>query len=356
MAFKDWFVPWATGGGSHIYKRLVAKKKRDKRRAKKAARKQHRMQKRSIKASGGHYSGGGKGKKPSKKERRREKREFKKLGKTKQLKLSREEKAYNKIVMSNLKKYGKEKYFRKPVITTKQRGLLDYLSKEGKKFEKIPKLGKDKLYGAARENIMDLLSNKPEAYERFKAPIMSEFQREIIPEIADRFSQTDSQRSSSFQNALADAGGQLGLKLGALKAGLQQSALDRALPYAQAPIEGALAGNQQRLGMASQALGVSPFQHYLRPATLGSPVSPPIVASGGSGYSGGRYTGEGGGRYAPSYGGYMAPGAPAGGGFWNGLLRTGAGAVGAGIGTAVGGPIGGAIGGALGTGVASIFT
>lgn len=86
---------------------------------------------------------------------------------------------------------------------------------------------------------------------KFEAPLMRQFNEQIIPGLAERFSGAGAgaQSSSAFQQALGQEGSALTERLGALRGGLQGQAADRALGYAQQPIS----NTQNYLGMNTQA-------------------------------------------------------------------------------------------------------
>lgn len=77
------------------------------------------------------------------------------------------------------------------------------------------------------EWLQQLLSNDPEAFAAYEAPAMRQFQQEIVPGIAERFSGLGmgAQNSSAFQQQLASAGSRLSQDLAAQRAGLRQGAL-----------------------------------------------------------------------------------------------------------------------------------
>jgi len=86
---------------------------------------------------------------------------------------------------------------------------------------------------------------------KFEAPLMRQFNEQIIPSVAERFSGLGSgaQSSSAFQQALGQEGAALTERLGALRGGLQGQASERALGYAQQPIS----NTQNYLNMSTQA-------------------------------------------------------------------------------------------------------
>jgi len=85
---------------------------------------------------------------------------------------------------------------------------------------------------------------------QFEAPLMRQFNEQIIPGIAERFSGLGSgaQSSSAFQQALGGAGADLTERLGALRGGLQMGAVPQALGYSQQPFTNL----QQLLGIKTQ--------------------------------------------------------------------------------------------------------
>lgn len=125
-------------------------------------------------------------------------------------------------------------------------------------------VGKAPLYQSGSNYLQNLLSGSPEAFENFERPYRQMFEQELIPSIAERFSGlgAGSQRSSAFQQALAQAGTGLASQLAALRSGLQMQALPQALGYAQLP-------GQMGLNIASLGLGTPSFAYGMRPASTG---------------------------------------------------------------------------------------
>ncbi len=101
--------------------------------------------------------------------------------------------------------------------------------------------------------LMQLLTGGGEAEQAYTAPAMRQFQEEIVPGLAERFSGmgAGAQQSSAFQQALGQAGAGLSERLAQQRAGLQQ---------------GARSQLAQLLGLG---LGTSPFQYQTIPGTEG---------------------------------------------------------------------------------------
>lgn len=111
--------------------------------------------------------------------------------------------------------------------------------------------GTQNLFGQGSSFLQNLLSGSPESTQAFEAPIMRQFNEQIIPGIAERFTGmgAGAQRSGAFQRALSGAGTGLAENLAALRGNMQLQALPQALGYSQQP----LSGLENLLGMNTQA-------------------------------------------------------------------------------------------------------
>jgi len=109
-----------------------------------------------------------------------------------------------------------------PTVTGGQQNILDQIlgGLSGGGFGEGP-------LGAGLQNLMQLLSGSPEALEAFQAPALRQFEEQIVPSIAERFSGLGAQRSSAFPQALSQAGASLAEQLSAQRAGLQSGALSQ---------------------------------------------------------------------------------------------------------------------------------
>lgn len=99
-----------------------------------------------------------------------------------------------------------------------------------------------------------LLSQSPEALEAFEAPAKRQFQEDIIPSIAERFSGIDAQKSSAFGQQLGQAGAALSENLASQRGGLQMQAIAQLLGLLQGGL-GAAQPDQIRHGGSSGFLG-----------------------------------------------------------------------------------------------------
>lgn len=82
--------------------------------------------------------------------------------------------------------------------------------------------------GSLLQQLQALMSGQQGAYEEFEAPLMRQFQEDIIPGIAERFAGMGtggSLRSSGFQQAGARAGVDLTERLAQLRGQLRQGAM-----------------------------------------------------------------------------------------------------------------------------------
>ena len=108
--------------------------------------------------------------------------------------------------------------------------------------------------------LQQLLSGSQESSQAFEAPAMRQFNEQIIPGIAERFSGlgAGSQSSSAFQQALGQAGAGLSENLQSLRSGLQMGGLSHALNFAQQPISNF--SGLASLGLGTQSKGFVPKQ------------------------------------------------------------------------------------------------
>jgi hypothetical protein len=125
--------------------------------------------------------------------------------------------------------------------------------------------------GQGLQNLSQMLSGEPGALEAFQAPAMRQFQEEIVPGLAERFSGmgAGAQRSSAFQQALGSAGASLAERLSAQRAGLQQGAMGQLSqllgmgmgqrPFGYMQQEGTPGFFGSLAGGAGQAAGMLPF-------------------------------------------------------------------------------------------------
>lgn len=126
-----------------------------------------------------------------------------------------------------------------------------------------------------------LLSGEPGAFEEFEAPIKRQFEEQVLPGIAERFSGAGAgaQSSSAFQQSLGQAGAGLSENLARLRAELQGGA---------ASSLGSLFS-----GLGSLGLGTNTFENVYEQGSPGLLDS--LLAALGGGLGGGIGQGLGGG-------------------------------------------------------------
>lgn len=203
-----------------------------------------------------------------------------------------------------------------------QKSMYKDLAKGAKKYD----ITRSPQYQQALQKIQglsgyyqNLMSQTPQGYEQFKAPMMSEFQQQTVPFIAEKFAGMGAQSSSAFNQSMGAAGRTLEERLAALRTGLQTQGA-QGLQSLIAPQMGAAMSPYEMLMNRSQmVMGASPFS-YFQPAAK----QPGAMGQFFGGMSGG--IGQG--------------------------IGTGIGSL---IGSYFGGPIGGAAGGGIGGAFSSLF-
>lgn len=77
--------------------------------------------------------------------------------------------------------------------------------------------------------LQGILSGDPEAFKEFEAPALRQFNEQVVPGIAERFSGMGAggRKSSAFQSQLATAGSKLSENLSAQRANLKQGAMSQ---------------------------------------------------------------------------------------------------------------------------------
>ena len=92
-------------------------------------------------------------------------------------------------------------------------------------------------FQSASNYLQDLLNPDSEAMRAYQEPAMRQFQQEIIPGIAERFSLGNEKGSSAFQNSLTQAGGNLSAQLNQQRGQQQMQALPLLLQLLQMPFD-----------------------------------------------------------------------------------------------------------------------
>ncbi|KKN33416.1 hypothetical protein LCGC14_0803830 [marine sediment metagenome] len=103
-------------------------------------------------------------------------------------------------------------------------------------------------FESALQNLIGLLSGSDESFEAFEAPLMRQFQEQILPSVQERLTAMGQGggRSTGAKHVLAQSAERFGEGLASQRAGLQQNAIQQLLgTYLQG----------QGLGLGTQAFG-----------------------------------------------------------------------------------------------------
>ena len=127
--------------------------------------------------------------------------------------------------------------------------FMDFLFGKGEQLQQVPRFtqpqedifsqlqqGVGGALPAGFEQLLSILSGTPEAAKQFEAPAMRQFEEQILPTIAERFTGLlgeGAQRSSAFGQQLGQAGAGLAEKLQAQRGGRQQNALTQLMQLMQ---------------------------------------------------------------------------------------------------------------------------
>lgn len=163
----------------------------------------------------------------------------------------------------------KEQQEQIPTVGPEQQNLVNQLTQLLR-----GQLGGQGLFGQSQNFLQDILGGDT---SKFEAPLMRQFNEQIIPGLSERFAGLGAGSSSAFQQALGGAGSGLMERLGALRGqlGLQASGQ----------------GLQSILGLLGGALTPT-FQTGIRPGSPGPLANFIAPIAGGFGKSFGEYGGQ----------------------------------------------------------------
>ncbi len=113
-------------------------------------------------------------------------------------------------------------------------------------------LSKNSTFQAGQNFLTDMLNPSSEAYSKFEAPYLRQFQESTVPQIAERFSAYDAQNSSAFGQAMGQAGAGLQEQLASMRTQGMMGASQGAFNYGMAP-------SNMANSMVGQALGTPAF-------------------------------------------------------------------------------------------------
>lgn len=115
-------------------------------------------------------------------------------------------------------------------------------------------LSENPTFQAGQSFITDMLNPSSDAYKKFEAPYLRQFQEQLVPQLTERYNAYDLQKSSGFDQALAHAYTGMQENLAAMKTQNMMAASQGALNYGMAPAN--LANS-----MVSQALGTPAYAY-----------------------------------------------------------------------------------------------
>lgn len=141
---------------------------------------------------------------------------------------------------------------------------IDYKSFDMSK-NKLYQEGQNFLRGLMQPGAMDKL------YSQLEAPMQRQFQEEIIPGIAERFSGmgAGAQSSSAFNQSMGQAGAGLAERLAALRGQLTQQGVNQQLEAAQMGLNYAQLPASINMGLSQLALGTQAFGYQNIPGQPG---------------------------------------------------------------------------------------
>lgn len=153
----------------------------------------------------------------------------------------------------------KSKIHKLPTMNSQQQKLFKDVFKHPDRY--LSSLQNQPLYQQGSGFLQGILSQDPEMMKQFEAPAMRQFNEEIVPGIAERFSGAGARSSSAFNQSMGQASAGLAERIAAMRAQLGLGAAGQALNYAQAPYAQEMSKLQFLLGTPTfgyQATGGTP--------------------------------------------------------------------------------------------------
>lgn len=144
------------------------------------------------------------------------------------------------------------------------------------------------LYQKSQSFLSDLLDPSSKAAKSFEAPYKRQFEQEVVPGLAERFTSMGGQNSSGFQQTMGQAGAGLSENLASMRNQLAMQALPQAFSFSQQPFANLM--SRVGLGMGvNKFTGIgSPGQSgFLQNFGSGMASAAPFAMMGGFGGSGG---------------------------------------------------------------------
>lgn len=118
------------------------------------------------------------------------------------------------------------------------------------------------LYKSGVQYLQNILGQDPETMKQFEAPIMRQFNEQIVPQLSERFAGLGAGSSSAFNQTMGQAGADLSERLAALRSNLAMQALPMASMYSQMPFD-------EQFKVLSLGMGTPAFGYYGQPGSQG---------------------------------------------------------------------------------------
>lgn len=124
--------------------------------------------------------------------------------------------------------------------------LFKHLNMHGSGIENQP------MYQQGSDFLSRIMSQDPETMKQFEAPMMRQFNEQVVPGLAERFSGMGARSSSAFNQSMGQAGASLSEQIASMRANLGMGAAQQAFGYAQMPF-------QQMMQKTQLAMGTDPW-------------------------------------------------------------------------------------------------
>ncbi len=226
-------------------------------------------------------------------------------------------------------KYEEEKFYKKSLLTPEQKRNLAFQNQRGIGQKESLDISKNPLYQQATGVLSQHLDTSPGSQDRFNRPYVEDFQRNVLPSVLGQAQLAGGgQKGGHLARARIGAATEFGNKLAMMRNTIQQSALDKALQYANAPV----AGRQQEIQNAQQnaqlGLGTKGFERLYKPSLYATPQGGTLAGGGqfNAAAAAPSFSGVGQAQYSPlnvpnvnigggkDYGQYFQQGSGGGGG------------------------------------------
>lgn len=160
----------------------------------------------------------------------------------------------------------------KSTYTGNQQSLIDQSTNAAMGNGGMPDITQNQQYMQGNDWLNSLF-NDPEFFNQFEAPMMRNFEEQIMPGLTNKYAAMGTGgafQGSSFRNQAVREGGNLQEKLAQLRGGMQQQGVNQAFQSAQMP-------NTNWQNLTNSALGHQPNNVYQPPASSTGNILGPIL-------------------------------------------------------------------------------